>query len=169
MLLLRIFIAFAKVGLFGYGGGPSMIPLMQEEVVDAHHWLSTEEFVDALAMGNALPGPIATKMSLYVGYKLAGMPGALAGVQGSSQSAGDSHCRAPGGGCLAGPGGLRHLPQVREGMGYSTDRGSHLHRRRFLENPPGPRHPGRGDCGSDFLLKCDRQAIFCARFKEVCT
>ena len=82
MLLLRIFIAFAKVGLFGYGGGPSMIPLMQEEVVDAHRWLSTEEFVDALAMGNALPGPIATKMSLYVGYKLAGMPGALAGLMG---------------------------------------------------------------------------------------
>ena len=81
--LLRIFIAFAKVGIFGYGGGPSMIPLMQEEVVDANHWLSNEEFVDALAMGNALPGPIATKMSAYIGYKLAGLPGAISGVLGT--------------------------------------------------------------------------------------
>ncbi len=81
-LLLRIFFAFAKVGIFGYGGGPSMIPLIQEEVVDVNGWLTTEEFVDALAMGNSLPGPIATKMSAYVGYKLAGVPGSLAGVSG---------------------------------------------------------------------------------------
>ena len=81
-LLLRIFFAFAKVSIFGYGGGPSMIPLIQEEVVDVNGWLTTEEFVDALAMGNSLPGPIATKMSAYVGYKLAGLPGSLAGVLG---------------------------------------------------------------------------------------
>lgn len=82
LLLLRIFFAFAKVGIFGYGGGPSMIPLIQEEVVDVNGWLTTEEFVDALAMGNSLPGPITTKMSAYVGYKLAGLPGSLAGVLG---------------------------------------------------------------------------------------
>ncbi len=82
LLLLQIFIVFAKVGIFGYGGGPSMIPLIQEEVVDIHGWLSTEEFVDALAMGNSLPGPIAIKMSAYVGYKLAGLPGSLASVMG---------------------------------------------------------------------------------------
>ncbi len=81
-LLWRIFFAFAKVGIFGYGGGPSMIPLIQEEVVDVHGWLTTEEFVDALAMGNSLPGPIAIKMSAYVGYKLAGVSGSLAGVLG---------------------------------------------------------------------------------------
>jgi chromate transporter len=81
-LLWEIFLAFAKVGIFGYGGGPSMIPLVQVEVVDAHHWLTSEEFVDTLAMGNALPGPIATKMSAYIGYKLAGLPGAVVGVTG---------------------------------------------------------------------------------------
>ncbi len=59
-----------------------MIPLVQVEVVDAHHWLTSEEFVDTLAMGNALPGPIATKMSAYIGYKLAGLPGAVVGVTG---------------------------------------------------------------------------------------
>lgn len=82
MLLLQIFWVFAKVGVLAYGGGPSMIPLMQQQVVNAG-WLTSQDFVDALALGNALPGPIATKMSLYVGFKLAGIPGALAGLLGT--------------------------------------------------------------------------------------
>ncbi|MDA0747053.1 MAG: chromate transporter, partial [bacterium] len=60
MKLLDIFVSFTKVGVFAYGGGPSMIPLVQEEVVDVHGWMTIEEFADALAMGYALPGPIAT-------------------------------------------------------------------------------------------------------------
>ncbi len=82
MTLLKIFWAFAKVGTFGYGGGPSMIPLVEEEVVNRHHWLPMKEFIDALAMGNALPGPIAVKMSGYVGFKIDGLPGAIAGAIG---------------------------------------------------------------------------------------
>jgi len=82
--LWRIFLAFLRCGLFGYGGGPSMIPLLQEEVVDVNRWLSTEEFVDALAMGYSLPGPIALKMATYVGYKLAGVLGLLSAVLGIS-------------------------------------------------------------------------------------
>ncbi len=81
-LLLKLFLVFSKVGLLAWGGGPSMIPLMQQEVL-AQNWLTAEEFIDALALGNALPGPIATKMSIYVGYKQAGLPGALAGVSGT--------------------------------------------------------------------------------------
>lgn len=81
-LLLKLFLVFSKVGLLAWGGGPSMIPLMQQEVL-AQNWLTPEEFVDSLALGNALPGPIATKMSLYVGYKQAGVLGALAGVAGT--------------------------------------------------------------------------------------
>jgi chromate transporter len=80
--LWTIFYTFAKVGIFGYGGGPSFIPLIEAEVVNRHHWLTEAEFVDALAMGNALPGPIATKMAAYVGYRLAGYSGATAGVIG---------------------------------------------------------------------------------------
>ena len=72
-LLWRILFSFLKVGLFGYGGGPSMIPLLQEEVVEMNGWLSAEEFVDALAMGNSLPGPIIVKMATFVGYKMAGV------------------------------------------------------------------------------------------------
>ena len=82
MELLKIFWSFAKVGLFGFGGGPSMIPLIQEEVVEIQGWLTQEEFLDAFALGNSLPGPIATKMASYVGYQVAGVPGAAAGLIG---------------------------------------------------------------------------------------
>ena len=81
-LVVKLFLVFSKVGLLAWGGGPSMIPLMQQEVL-AQNWLTAEEFIDALALGNALPGPIATKMSIYVGYRQAGLLGALAGVSGT--------------------------------------------------------------------------------------
>jgi chromate transporter len=82
-VLWDIFVSFGKVGVLAYGGGPSMIPLMQKEVVNVNGWLTIEEFTDALAMGNALPGPIATKMSGYVGYKIGGAWGAFAGLAGT--------------------------------------------------------------------------------------
>jgi chromate transporter len=72
---LNLFLTFTKIGVLGYGGGPSMIPLVQQEVVEVHSWMTNEEFVDTLAMGNALPGPIATKMSMFVGYKIGGWVG----------------------------------------------------------------------------------------------
>jgi len=59
-----------------------MVPLMQAEVVDRHGWMTDVEFVDALAAGYALPGPIATKMSLYIGFHAGGWSGALAGFVG---------------------------------------------------------------------------------------
>lgn len=81
-LLFEIFKSAASVGIFGYGGGPSVIPLIKKETVDVHQWMTAEEFTDSLAFGNALPGPIATKMSAYIGYKVAGVPGAISGVLG---------------------------------------------------------------------------------------
>lgn len=74
---LHLFISFTKIGLFGYGGGPSMIPLIHEETVEARGWMTDQEFTDVLAMGNALPGPIATKMTMYIGYQVAGWAGAV--------------------------------------------------------------------------------------------
>ena len=76
-----VFLVFARAGLLAFGGGPSMIPLIRVETI-RHGWLTDVEFVDALAMGNALPGPIATKLSGYVGYRVAGWPGALAAASG---------------------------------------------------------------------------------------
>jgi chromate transporter len=74
--LWQLCLSFGKVGLFGFGGGPSMIPLIQEEVVVLQGWLTQDEFLDAFAFGNTLPGPIATKMAGFVGYKVAGGLGA---------------------------------------------------------------------------------------------
>ena len=76
----QLFWAFFRVGIFGFGGGPAMIPLVREEVVTRHHWLTDEEFADVLAIGNTLPGPIATKMPGYIGYRVAGVTGCIAAV-----------------------------------------------------------------------------------------
>lgn len=80
--IIILFYAFAKVGCLGFGGGHSIIPLIQVEVVDNYKWLTIEEFTEALAMANSLPGPITTKMSLFTGYKVAGMTGAGASILG---------------------------------------------------------------------------------------
>lgn len=81
-LLWEIFVVFSRVALFSWGGGPASMGLMQRETVAAG-WVTPEEFADALAVGNALPGPIAPQVSAFVGYKLAGLPGAIAGVTGT--------------------------------------------------------------------------------------
>ena len=75
--LLALFWSFLKIGCTGYGGGPSMVPLVKEEVVNLNNWMDTAEFVDMVAIGNALPGPIATKLSAVIGNKVAGVPGAV--------------------------------------------------------------------------------------------
>lgn len=79
--LLLLAVAFGRVGLLGFGGGPAFIPLVQREV-EGQRWLTREGFLDAFAFGNALPGPIATKIAGYVGYRVAGWPGALAALLG---------------------------------------------------------------------------------------
>jgi len=78
----ELLVTFTRCGVFGFGGGPSMIPLMQQEVVHGRAWLTDGEFVDLLAMGNALPGPITTKMAAVIGYQQAGVLGAAAGIVG---------------------------------------------------------------------------------------
>ncbi|MCP1312842.1 MULTISPECIES: chromate transporter [unclassified Halomonas] len=80
MKLPALFWAFFRVGIFGFGGGPSMIPLVHAEVVKRHQWLTDEEFADILAIGNTLPGPIATKMPGYIGYRVGGVAGCAVAV-----------------------------------------------------------------------------------------
>ncbi|HHT01216.1 MAG TPA: chromate transporter [Firmicutes bacterium] len=75
--LFDLAIACGRVGLLGYGGGPASIPLMEVEAVDNYGWVTTEEFINVLAMGNALPGPILPKMAGYIGFKVAGWAGAF--------------------------------------------------------------------------------------------
>lgn len=80
MIYWDIFLAFFIPGIIGYGGGPASIPLVENEVVGRYGWLTVEEFSEVLALGNALPGPIATKMAGYIGYDQAGVLGALVGI-----------------------------------------------------------------------------------------
>ena len=74
---LNLFLAFFRVGILGYGGGPGSIPLIHKEVVDKYQWTSDEEFGDILALANTLPGPIATKLAGYVGHRVSGVMGML--------------------------------------------------------------------------------------------
>src|SRR4051794_1075858 len=80
MIYWQIFLAFFIPGILGYGGGPASIPLIENEVVDRYGWLTVNEFSEALALGNALPGPIATKMAGYIGFQQGGILGAVIGV-----------------------------------------------------------------------------------------
>ncbi|RCW69832.1 chromate transporter [Saliterribacillus persicus] len=80
MIYWEIFMAFFIPGIIGYGGGPASIPLIQNEVVNRYEWLSINEFGEVLAIGNALPGPIATKMAGYIGYEQGGLLGAVVGT-----------------------------------------------------------------------------------------
>lgn len=77
MKQLDIFIAFSRSSILGYGGGPTTIPLVQKEVVERFKWMDNEEFGDILAIGNTLPGPIATKMAGYIGFRVGGIGGML--------------------------------------------------------------------------------------------
>jgi len=93
VLLWQIFVLFTRVAMFSWGGGPASLALMQRETTTASWtppdqtepvtWVTPEEFADAVALGNAIPGPIAPQVSAYVGYKLAGVPGAVSAAVGT--------------------------------------------------------------------------------------
>src|SRR5690625_5932000 len=75
-----LFIAFFRAGMLGYGGGLSAIPLMHREVVTIYKWMDEEEFSDILALANTLPGPINTKLSGYIGYRVGGIGGLVISI-----------------------------------------------------------------------------------------
>jgi chromate transporter len=76
----KLFLAFFRIGIFGYGGGPTMLPLFHAECVKKYNWVTADEFNDYVAFGNTLPGPIATKMACYIGYKVKGWGGAIIAI-----------------------------------------------------------------------------------------
>ncbi|WP_028305541.1 MULTISPECIES: chromate transporter [Desulfitobacterium] len=80
--LLELFLAFFRASNLAFGGGPAIIPLIQAEVIN-HGWMSIEQFSEGLAIVTSLPGPIATLLSGYVGYHVAGWPGVLAALLGT--------------------------------------------------------------------------------------
>ena len=68
MIFLSLFYTFFMIGLFGFGGGYGMLSLIQHETVESHHWLSTAEFTDIVAISQMTPGPIGINSATYCGY-----------------------------------------------------------------------------------------------------
>ena len=76
MILLTLFLMFAKIALFNFGGGFAMIPLIAAEM-DKFQWLTSQEFMDIIAISQMTPGAIAVNTATYVGYSVAGIWGAV--------------------------------------------------------------------------------------------
>ena len=75
--MLELFITFAKIGLFTIGGGYAMIPLIKQTVVDEKQWATEEELMDLIAVAQSCPGVFAINISVFIGYRMKRLPGAL--------------------------------------------------------------------------------------------
>lgn len=76
-LRFTLFLTLLKIGLFTFGGGYAMIALLENEFVSKRKWIDKEEFLDMVAIAESTPGPIAINAATYIGYKNAGVLGAL--------------------------------------------------------------------------------------------
>ena len=77
-----MFGSFFKIGLFTFGGGYAMVPIIQREVIDRRGWVDRDEFIELLTLAQSAPGPIALNTLVFVGYKMRGYAGALAALLG---------------------------------------------------------------------------------------
>lgn len=82
MLYLTLFWSFCQIGLFSIGGGYAALPIIQKQVVDIHHWLSLQEFMDIIAISQMTPGPVAINTATFVGMRLLGFAGAVVATLG---------------------------------------------------------------------------------------
>ena len=80
--LWNLFWTFARIGAMTFGGGYAMLPILQREVVENHHWATEEEMADYYAIGQCTPGIIAANVATFVGRKEAGAAGAIAATLG---------------------------------------------------------------------------------------
>ena len=76
-ILSQLFLSFMKVGLFTFGGGYAMISVITDTCVEKKQWLTQDEMMDLTVVAESTPGPIAINCATYVGYKMAGMTGAV--------------------------------------------------------------------------------------------
>lgn len=83
MIYLQLFWSFFQIGLFSFGGGLAALPLIQNQVVDIHGWLTLSEFADLISISEMTPGPIAINSATFVGTQIAGLRGALIATFGS--------------------------------------------------------------------------------------
>lgn len=82
MILLQLFLSFMQIGTFSFGGGYAAMPLIQNQVVDLHHWLTISEFTNLVTISQMTPGPIAINSATFVGIRIASFPGAIVATVG---------------------------------------------------------------------------------------
>ncbi len=82
MIYFQLFLSFLQVGLFSIGGGYAAMPLIKNEVVAGHQWLTMSEFADLITIAEMTPGPIAVNAATFVGIRIGGIPGAIAATFG---------------------------------------------------------------------------------------
>lgn len=81
-MYLKLFLSFLQIGALSFGGGYGAMPLIREQVVVLHHWLTISEFTDLVTIAEMTPGPIAVNAATFVGTRMGGLPGALAATAG---------------------------------------------------------------------------------------
>ena len=81
--LATIFVSFLKIGMFTFGGGYAMLPLIERELITKRKWIEQKEFLDLLTLAQSIPGPIAVNTAVFVGYKVRGLRGAAAALLGT--------------------------------------------------------------------------------------
>ena len=79
----NLFATFFKIGAFTFGGGWAMISIIEREIVDKHHWIEREEFLDLLAIAQSLPGILAVNIATAVGDKIKGSRGSMVAAAGT--------------------------------------------------------------------------------------
>ena len=102
--LWDMFLAFARIGGLTFGGGYAMLPMLQREVVEKHHWATEEELADYYAIGQCTPGVIAVNTATFIGYRQAGVIGGIFATLGISfgcdyhgdRCVSDEFCRSSG-------------------------------------------------------------------------
>lgn len=82
MIYLQLFLSFLQIGCFSFGGGYAAMPLIQEQVVAQHSWLTMESFSNLVTIAEMTPGPIAVNAATFVGTQIAGIPGAIVATLG---------------------------------------------------------------------------------------
>ena len=80
--LVDLFLTFARIGGFTFGGGYAMLPMLQKEVVERRHWATEDELMDYYAIGQCTPGVIAVNTATFIGYKLRGIVGGIVATLG---------------------------------------------------------------------------------------
>ena len=81
-LCLQLFLTFMKIGVVTFGGGYAMIPIIENETSKKKKWIAPDDLIDVIALSESTPGPISICAATFIGYKLAGVPGAFTATLG---------------------------------------------------------------------------------------